>query len=477
MYALAWRRGATGYRIILVGIGVSWICTSATDYLVARGADSSRRRRRSAGWSATSTAAAGSQVVPLASPWPCCCRPRCCSRGWMRTLQLGDDVATGLGTRVQPVRLGLLLAGVGLVAFATAAAGPGRLRRARRPQIAQRLAGTPSPPPLASGLTGAFVVLGSDLLARTLVPAPNCRSASSPACSARRSCCGCSSAPTAPAQEADHGDTDPDAARRAASTRWPTTTGRWWWTAWTSTVPDRPDHGHRRRQRLRQVDPAARPGPAAAPRAGACTWTAARCTPCRPARSPSGWASCRRRPVAPEGLTVVDLVSRGRFTAPDLVAAVVARRTKPPCTTRWPPPSMTDLADRPVDELSGGQRQRAWIAMAVAQGTPVLLLDEPTTYLDLAHQIDVLDLIIDLNRREGRTVVMVLHDLNQACRYADHVVAMKSGPDRRRGRAGGRDHRGDRRGRLRRALPDHHRPGQRHPMVIPIGRHHLAPVN
>ncbi len=88
---------------------------------------------------------------------------------------------------------------------------------------------------------------------------------------------------------------------------------------------------------------------------------------------------------------------------------------------------LTELADRAVDELSGGQRQRAWIAMAVAQGTPVLLLDEPTTYLDLAHQVDVLDLVTDLNRREGRTIVMVLHDLDQACRYADHVIAMKSG--------------------------------------------------
>ncbi|MDP9843972.1 ABC transporter ATP-binding protein [Streptosporangium lutulentum] len=131
-------------------------------------------------------------------------------------------------------------------------------------------------------------------------------------------------------------------------------------------------------------------------------------------------------PVAPEGLTVIDLVNRGRS----------------PHQTWWRQWSkldeqavhgalaatgMTDLADRAVDELSGGQRQRAWIAMAVAQGTPVLLLDEPTTYLDLAHQIDVLDLITDLNRRENRTIVMVLHDLNQACRYADHVIAMKSG--------------------------------------------------
>ncbi len=131
-------------------------------------------------------------------------------------------------------------------------------------------------------------------------------------------------------------------------------------------------------------------------------------------------------PVAPDGLTVLDLVTRGRsphqswwrqWSAADELAVTSALRAT----------EMTDLADRPVDELSGGQRQRAWLAMAVAQETPVLLLDEPTTFLDLAHQIDVLDLVVDLNRREGRTIVMVLHDLNQACRYADHVVAMKAG--------------------------------------------------
>ena len=131
-------------------------------------------------------------------------------------------------------------------------------------------------------------------------------------------------------------------------------------------------------------------------------------------------------PVTPEGMTVLDLVNRGRsphqtwwrqWSRADELAVHAALAAT----------GMTDLADRPVDELSGGQRQRAWIAMAVAQGTPVLLLDEPTTYLDLAHQIDVLDLVTDLNRNERRTVVMVLHDLNQACRYADHIIAMKSG--------------------------------------------------
>jgi iron complex transport system ATP-binding protein len=131
-------------------------------------------------------------------------------------------------------------------------------------------------------------------------------------------------------------------------------------------------------------------------------------------------------PTAPEGLTVADLVAQGRsphqtwwrqWSANDHEAVTRALRAT----------EMAEHADRPLDELSGGQRQRAWIAMAVAQATPILLLDEPTTFLDLAHQIDVLDLIVDLNRREGRTVVMVLHDLNQACRYADRLIVMKDG--------------------------------------------------
>lgn len=131
-------------------------------------------------------------------------------------------------------------------------------------------------------------------------------------------------------------------------------------------------------------------------------------------------------PSAPDGITVRDLVARGRtphqrwwrqWSSSD-ETAVDAALTATGCA---------DLAHRSIDELSGGQRQRVWIAMALAQDTPVLLLDEPTTYLDLAHQIDVLELIADLNRSEGRTVVMVLHELNLACRYADHLIAMRDG--------------------------------------------------
>ncbi|MFA4930113.1 MAG: ABC transporter ATP-binding protein [Patulibacter sp.] len=131
-------------------------------------------------------------------------------------------------------------------------------------------------------------------------------------------------------------------------------------------------------------------------------------------------------PTPPEGLTVEELVSRGRFphlrfgrrpSAHDRERVAWALRA-----------TATDvLAERPLEALSGGQRQRVWIAMALAQDTGVLLLDEPTTYLDLAHQLDVLELLRELNAQDGRTVVMVLHDINQACRYADHLIAMKDG--------------------------------------------------
>lgn len=131
-------------------------------------------------------------------------------------------------------------------------------------------------------------------------------------------------------------------------------------------------------------------------------------------------------PSAPEGLTVRELVAQGRYphqtwlqqwsskdelTVEDAIATTHLQK----------------FANRPLDTLSGGQRQRAWIAMALAQDTDILLLDEPTTYLDLAHQIEVLDLLYQLNQRAERTILMVLHDLNLACRYSHHLVALRDG--------------------------------------------------
>ncbi|AUH68869.1 ABC transporter ATP-binding protein [Gordonia sp. PS3] len=133
-----------------------------------------------------------------------------------------------------------------------------------------------------------------------------------------------------------------------------------------------------------------------------------------------------QNPIAPDGLTVADLVSRGRhphqswyrqWSREDEVAVAEAMELT----------STTELADRAVDSLSGGQRQRVWIAMTLAQQTDLVLLDEPTTYLDLAHAVDVLDLVDELRTEHGKTVVMVLHDLNLAARYSDSLVVMRSG--------------------------------------------------
>ncbi|ODU06958.1 MAG: ABC transporter [Pseudonocardia sp. SCN 72-86] len=130
--------------------------------------------------------------------------------------------------------------------------------------------------------------------------------------------------------------------------------------------------------------------------------------------------------IAPNGITVGDLVARGRYphqrllrqwSRDDEAAVVAAMRS-----TRT-----LELSERLVDELSGGQRQRAWLAMVLAQDTSLLLLDEPTTYLDIAHQVEVLDLCAGLHSERGYTLVAVLHDLNQACRYATHLIAMKDG--------------------------------------------------
>ncbi|WP_323099590.1 ABC transporter ATP-binding protein [Intrasporangium sp. YIM S08009] len=131
-------------------------------------------------------------------------------------------------------------------------------------------------------------------------------------------------------------------------------------------------------------------------------------------------------PPVPEGITVVDLVGRGRH--PHRTLARRWSATDDEAVARALEATGTlGLAERHVEELSGGQRQRVWIALTLAQETGIILLDEPTTYLDVAHQVDVLDLLRDLNRERGTTVVMVLHDLNLAARYADHVVALRDG--------------------------------------------------
>lgn len=131
-------------------------------------------------------------------------------------------------------------------------------------------------------------------------------------------------------------------------------------------------------------------------------------------------------PTAPEGLTVLQLVKQGRYPYQTWLKQW-SREDESIVHSALEATGMSELSERAVDSLSGGQRQRAWIAMTLAQETPIILLDEPTTYLDLTHQIEVLDLLYEMNDRDQRTIVMVLHDINLACRYADHIVAIRDG--------------------------------------------------
>lgn len=178
-------------------------------------------------------------------------------------------------------------------------------------------------------------------------------------------------------------------------------------------------------------------------------------------------------PIAPEGITVADLVSRGRHPHQGMFARWSAGDDKAVAEAL----QATDMlahSERAVDELSGGQRQRVWIAMALAQQTRILLLDEPTTFLDISHQVEVLDLLTDLNHARGTTIVMVLHDLNLAARYADHLVAVAQG----RIHAQGTPEHVLTRQNIREVFglescitPD---PISGRPMMLPIGRHRLA---
>ncbi|MCZ2813127.1 ABC transporter ATP-binding protein [Modestobacter sp. VKM Ac-2979] len=179
-------------------------------------------------------------------------------------------------------------------------------------------------------------------------------------------------------------------------------------------------------------------------------------------------------PIAPEGITVADLVGRGRHPH-QRVFSRWSKEDDAAVAAALDATETTPLADRAVDELSGGQRQRVWIAMALAQQTDLLLLDEPTTFLDVAHQIEVLDLLTDLNRTRGTTIVMVLHDLNLAARYSDHLVALSGGQIHAAGTPEavlteecvravfGLDSQ---------VIVD---PTSGKPLMLPMGRHHTAP--
>lgn len=181
-------------------------------------------------------------------------------------------------------------------------------------------------------------------------------------------------------------------------------------------------------------------------------------------------------PTAPEGIVVADLVGRGRHPHQGLMGRWSARDYEV-VAQALEKTNTTELAERSIDELSGGQRQRVWIAMALAQETDILLLDEPTTYLDISNQLEVLDLLTDLNRSSGTTIVMVLHELGLAARYSDHLIAMNNGQVYAQGAPSEvitetmmRDvfH------TEARIIPD---PVSGAPLVMPMGRHHITALH
>ena len=180
-------------------------------------------------------------------------------------------------------------------------------------------------------------------------------------------------------------------------------------------------------------------------------------------------------PVVPEGIAVADLVGRGRYPHHSFIKGW-SREDTLAVAQALEMMGITDLADRSIDELSGGQRQRVWIAMALAQQTDILMLDEPTTYLDITYQVEILDLLTDLNRRLGTTIVMVLHDINLSARYADQLFVMKQG----RLIAQGKPMQVITSDLVKEAFglscDIHCDPVSGSPMLIPRGRHHTRPT-
>jgi len=180
-------------------------------------------------------------------------------------------------------------------------------------------------------------------------------------------------------------------------------------------------------------------------------------------------------PIVPEGISVADLVGRGRFPHQTLFSGW-SKKDYEAVAEAMEIMKITELANQNIDELSGGQRQRVWIAMALAQQTDILFLDEPTTFLDITYQVEILDLLTDLNRKHGTTIVMVLHDINLSSRYADHIFALRKGllvAEGEPSKVITSELVKDIFGMDSTVIQD---PVSGTPLIVPIGRHHAKPV-
>ncbi|GMK40519.1 iron-dicitrate ABC transporter ATP-binding protein [Paenibacillus sp. CCS19] len=180
-------------------------------------------------------------------------------------------------------------------------------------------------------------------------------------------------------------------------------------------------------------------------------------------------------PIVPEGISVADLVGRGRFPHQSLFSSW-SKKDYEAVAEAMEIMKITEFANQNIDELSGGQRQRVWIAMALAQQTDILFLDEPTTFLDITYQVEILDLLTDLNRKHGTTIVMVLHDINLSSRYADHIFALHQGKLVAEGAPSDvitSELVKDIFGMESAVIQD---PISGTPLIVPIGRHHVKPA-
>ena len=413
LYALAWRDGVQGQRFVLVGIGTAALARPASA-TCSRRAGSSRSAQAYV-WLVGSVNGRGwEQVWPLAATLALLAPALGALARRADALELGDDLARSLGVPRRALAAGAARRRRRAHRRRRGGRRPGRLRRLRRPAPRP----PPRPPRLAAGPAAARRRLRRRARGRLRPRRPRAvRARRDPRradhLDRRRAVL-----PLAAAQVA--GMTLEARALSVAYDRAPVLDGL------ELEIP---------RERVTAIVGANGCGKSTllralarliAPRAGSVLLDGReiRELPSRDVARRLGVLP--QSPVAPEGLTVADLVARGRYPHQGLFR-------------QWSPgdelavedalaaTGMGELRARPLDELSGGQRQRAWIAMALAQETELLLLDEPTTFLDLAHQLEVLDLLDRLVAERGRTVVMVLHDLNQACRYADLLVALRGG--------------------------------------------------
>ena len=427
MYLLAWKHGVKAYRLVLVGIGAGFAIEALIDFLITRARITDVQR--AAVWLTGSLNGRSWEHVRVVWPALLVLGPLAIvMQRSLDRLELGDDMAAALGLRVSRSKLALVCVGVALAALGVAAAGPIAFVAFVAGPIARRLVRSPGACIVPAAFVGALVVVIADLAARRIMAPTELPVGIMTAVIG---------APV-PALAADA----PGPNRSIVSTS--TTSGR------TSGDRLRAEGVRLAYDDRTIIDgltlsvPDGKVTVIVGPNAcGKSTLLRALARLLRPStghvildgeqihRLPTKEVARRlgllpQTPIAPEGILVVDLVARGR-TPHQKLFQQWSEADERAVRSALEATSSMELADRAVDELSGGQRQRVWIAMTLAQETDLLLLDEPTTFLDIAHQIDVLDLVEQLNREQRRTVVLVLHDLNLACRYADHIVAMRDG--------------------------------------------------